>query len=456
MVIDDAAPSEKSQQPPGYPSVAALRHDFIWGVSTSAFQIEGATAEDGRGPSIWDTKGRRGEIANKDTGDVACDHYHRFPEDIRLMQQLGLQAYRFSVAWPRVLPLGQGAPNEKGLAFYDRLIDALLGAGIEPWLCLYHWDLPQALEDRGGWTTRDCVEWFAGYANLVAERYGDRVKRFATFNEPSIFTLFGFGFGRKRASFGIEPLHKAIHHVNLAHGSAIKILRSRVVGASLGAIHNYQLCFPSAPADRQAAALCDAYWNRAFADPQCLGSYPQLMQSSIEPYLQPGDMTCIHQGVDWFGVNHYSPVFVKTDAEGTLGFDFGDRPPELPVTPVNWPIKPEAFRDTLLRVHECYACPIYVLENGFGSPDKPDDSGAVMDHDRIAYLRAYVGAMNDAAAAGADVRGYFVWSLLDNFEWDSGYSVRFGLTYIDYPTQRRIPKASFEWYRGLIKTARNR
>ena len=439
-----------------YPSLAALPHNFIWGVSTSAFQIEGAAAEDGRGPSVWDTKGRRGEIANKDTGDVACDHYHRYPEDIRLMQQLGLQAYRFSVAWPRVLPLGRGARNEKGLAFYDRLIDALLGAGIEPWLCLYHWDLPQALEDRGGWTTRDCIEWFAAYASLVAERYGDRVKRFATFNEPSIFTLFNFGFGRQRSASNVEALHKAIHHVNLAHGSAIKILRQRVPGVSVGAIHNYQPCFPSAPAEQQAAELCDAYWNRAFPDPQCLGVYPQLMQPAIEPYLRPGDMECIHQTVDWFGVNHYSPIFVKADAEGTLGFEFGDRPAELPVTPFNWPIKPEAFRDTLLRVNERYARPIYVLENGFGSFDKPDAKGAVIDRDRVAYLRAYVGAMNDAAAAGADVRGYFVWSLLDNFEWDSGYSVRFGLTYVDYATQRRIPKASFDWYRGLIKTAQAR
>ena len=211
------------------PAIAALRRDFIWGVSTSSFQIEGAVNEDGRGPSVWDTRGHQGLVANKDTGDVACDHYHRYPEDIALMQKLGIQAYRFSVAWPRVLPQGRGAPNELGLAFYDRLIDALLAAGIEPWLCLYHWDMPQAIDDLGGWTTRDIVGWFADYAALVADRYGDRVKRFATFNEPSIFTLFGFAFGSGQEDKpSADRLHRAIHHVNLSHGAAVDVLRAKV------------------------------------------------------------------------------------------------------------------------------------------------------------------------------------------------------------------------------------
>ena len=256
----------------GLPSISALRRDFIWGVSTSAFQIEGATHEDGRGLSTWDLRCQRGEIANHDTADIACDHYHRFPEDIALMQRLGIQAYRFSVAWPRVLPQGRGTANEAGLAFYDRLIDALLAAGIEPWLCLYHWDLPQALEDLGGWTARDCAGWFADYAALVASRYGDRVKRFATFNEPSIFTLFGYGFGAAAAGVaGMDKMHRAIHHVNLAHGAAVDAVRQHAPGSSIGAIHNYQACLPSTPADAQAAAICDAYWNHAFPDPQCLG-----------------------------------------------------------------------------------------------------------------------------------------------------------------------------------------
>jgi beta-glucosidase len=444
-------------QRPELAPIAALRPDFIWGVSTSSFQIEGATREDGRGPSVWDTRCQKGEIANHDTGDIACDHYHRYPEDIALMQRLGIQAYRFSVAWPRLLPQGRGTPNEPGLAFYDRLIDAILAAGIEPWLCLYHWDMPQALDDLGGWTTRDCVAWFADYAALIANRYGDRVKRFATFNEPSIFTLFGYGFGGgKRDTSGVESLHRAIHHVNLAHGAAVDAVRARVPGSSIGAIHNYQPCLPSTPADAQAAERCAAYWNLTFPDPQCLGSYPLLMRAVMAPHMQAGDLACIHRPVDWFGLNHYSPVFLKADANARLGFSFGDKPPEIPITPIGWPIVPDAFRDTLLTVRKNYGLPIYVMENGLGGYDKPDESGAVVDNNRIAYLHAYIGAMNEAAAAGADIRGYFVWSLLDNFEWDFGYAVRFGLTYIDYPTQRRTPKASFHWYRDMIKAARER
>lgn len=436
--------------------IGRIRRDFIWGVSTSSFQIEGATREDGRGPSVWDTYGQTGAIANHDTGDVACDHYRRYPDDIALMQKLGVQAYRFSVAWPRVLPKGRGMPNEAGLAFYDRVIDVLLAAGIEPWLCLYHWDLPQALDDLGGWTTRNSVGWFADYAALVADRYGDRVKRFATFNEPSIFTLFGLGFGTgKRATTSVDALHRSIHHVNLAHGAAVDAIRARVPDSLLGAIHNYQPCLASRPGDKNAAERCDAYWNNAFPDPQYLGTYPHLMRSAIEPHMQAGDLARIRRPVDWFGLNHYSPVFVKTDTNSVTGFGFGDRPPEIPVTPNGWPIMPDSFRDTLLSVSKRYALPVYVLENGFGGFDKPDATGAVIDTDRIEFLRAYIGALNAAVVGGADIRGYFIWSLLDNFEWDAGYSVRFGLIYIDYPTQRRIPKASFEWYRDLIKTARN-
>jgi beta-glucosidase len=440
-----------------FPPLAALRPDFIWGVSTSSFQIEGAAREDGRGPSVWDTYGERGEIANHDTGEIACDHYHRYREDVALMRRLGVQAYRFSVAWPRVLPQGRGAANEKGLAFYDRLIDALLEADIEPWLCLYHWDLPQALDDLGGWTTRDMVGWFADYAALVAKRYGARVKRFATFNEPSIFTLFGSGMGGgRRDRAGRDTFHRALHHVNLAHGAAVDVLRAHAPGSLVGCIHNVQPALPSSPADAQAAETCDAYWNKAFPDPQILGLYPSAMQAAIEPHMQAGDLARIRRPLDWFGLNHYSPVFIKADATARLGFSFGDKPAATPVTAIDWPIAPDAFRDTLRLVSERYGLPVYVLENGLGNHDKLDDAGGVVDGDRIAYLRAYIGALDEAVAAGADVRGYFVWSLLDNFEWDQGYSVRFGLVYVDYPTQRRIPKASFAWYRRLIEIARGR
>ncbi|NVN84494.1 MAG: beta-glucosidase [Rhodopseudomonas sp.] len=442
---------------PGPPSIPHLSKDFIWGVSTSSFQIEGATQEDGRGLSIWDSYGRTGQVRNNDTGDIACDHYHRYKEDVALMRTLGIQAYRFSVAWPRVLPNGTGAVNEAGLAFYDRLIDELLASDIEPWLCLYHWDLPQALEDRGGWMNRESVAWFTDYATLIGKRYGRRVKRFATFNEPAIFSLFSRSFGTRDRSAD-DKLNRWIHHVNLAHGAAVDALRAQAPGALIGCIHNYQPIIPSSAseADVKAAALVDAYWNQAYPDPQYLGEYPQAIRAGIEPHMQPGDLARIHRPLDWFGLNHYSPVYINSDPSALIGMGWGPKPAEIPRTPIDWTIEPDAFRDTLLTVSKRYGLPVYVTENGYGRGDdeKPDEIGAVADPGRVDFLRSYISALDAAVAAGADVRGYFVWSLLDNFEWDSGYSVRFGLTYIDYKTQRRIPKSSFKWYADVIRLAR--
>jgi len=433
---------------------------FVWGVSTSSYQIEGAVTEDGRRPSIWDVYCRQtGRIVNGDTGDVACDHYHRYREDVSLMHKLGVGAYRFSVAWPRVMPSGQGEANERGVEFYDRLIDTLLAANIEPWLCLYHWDLPQALGDRGGWTNRDCAAWFADYATLIGSRFGDRVKRFATFNEPSIFTLFGYCLGGQAPGISdLCSLLRAIHHVNLGHGAAIDRLRASVTGASLGAIHNCQPCRPATadPADSTAAKKLDAYWNGAFPDPQLRGVYPSLLADLIAPYQHPDDAAKICRSVDWFGLNHYSPVYVRAGDANPLGIAFGDAPPDVPRSDMGWPIEPTAFAQTLSDIHKRYNLPIYVLENGTASHDKIGTTGLVTDQPRIDYLRAYVGAMLEAIENGADVRGYFVWSLLDNFEWGSGYSQRFGLVYVDYPTQRRIPKTSFHWYAGLIEPTSKR
>jgi len=435
----------------------SARRRFIWGVSTSSYQIEGAADQDGRGPSIWDSYCRQaGRVANGDSGDVACDHYHRYREDVGLMRELGVTAYRFSVAWPRVLPKGRGAANEAGLAFYDRLIDALIAAGIEPWLCLYHWDLPQALDDLGGWTNRDCALWFADYAALIARRHGDRVKRFATFNEPSVFTLLGFCLGGQAPGIADHALLlRAIHHVNLAHGAAVDVLRANVPQASLGIIHNRQPCLPArdTPQDVAAAQKFDAYWNGAFPDPQLLACYPQSLAETIAPYQQPGDLARICRPIDWFGLNHYSPLYLKADDRTPLGVGFGDTPPGVPRTSIGWPVQPDAFRDTLLEIHRRYRLPIYVTENGTAAADRIDENGEVADQPRIDFLQAYTAAMFEAIKAGADVRGYFVWSLLDNFEWGSGYGPRFGITYVDYPTQRRIPKASFHWYARLIKAS---
>ncbi len=426
---------------------------FLWGVSTSSFQIEGAAHSEGRGDSIWDTYCREpGRVKGGDTGDIACDHYHRYAEDVALMRELGVDAYRFSISWPRVMPKGCGAPNEPGLAFYDRLIDALLKAGIEHWICLYHWDLPQALHERGGWQNRDIAGWFADYAALLAHRYGDRVKRFASFNEPCVFTLFGYGMGWNAPGIADKAaLHQAIHHVNLSHGLAIDVLRDLVKNASLGAIHNRQPCFPATPRAEDAAAAerFSQYWNDAFPSPQHFACYPPALAAAIEPYVRPGDMARIARPVEWFGLNHYSPHYIKADTN-LIGATFGAPPDDVPRTPIGWPIVPDAFRDTLLDLHTRFRLPIYVLENGTAADDRLDEAGRVEDPGRIAYLQAYTDAMRAAIARGADVRGYFVWSLLDNFEWASGYSQRFGLTYVDFKTQRRIPKASARWYADLI------
>ncbi|MCC7273382.1 MAG: beta-glucosidase [Alphaproteobacteria bacterium] len=444
--VVDAAPT---------PDTSAWPAGFLWGVSTSAYQIEGGARDDGRGPGIWDTYVRqRGRIANGDTGDVACDHYHRHREDIALMRELGVGAYRFSVAWPRVLPRGRGATNAAGLDFYDRLIDDLLAAGIEPWLCLYHWDLPQALQDLGGWEARDSAGWFADYAALVARRYGDRVKHIATFNEPGVFTLFGFVLDWQAPGIRDRAAYlRAMHHVNLAHGAAVDVLRDLVPGARIGAIHNRQPCVPlgDQDADRAAARMLDACWNRAFPDVQIDAAYPAELAAAIEPYQQAGDLARICRPLDWFGLNHYSPIYARADATAPLGFAWCDAPATVPRTAIGWGIDPESFRDTLLDVHRRYRLPIYVTENGTGDILPVDARGEVADHDRIAFLRGYVAAMGEALAGGADVRGYFVWSLLDNFEWGAGYSQRFGLVHVDYATQRRIPKASARWYAGLIR-----
>ena len=430
---------------------------FIWGVSTSSYQIEGAVNEDGRGPSIWDTYCRQsGRIANGDTGDVACDHYHRYGEDIALMRDLGIDAYRFSISWPRVMPNGRGEVNEAGVSFYHRLIDRLLASGIEPWLCLYHWDLPQALGDLGGWTNRDCSRWFADYASLIGQRFGDRVKRYATFNEPSVFTLFGYCLGGQAPGIS-DPRSflAAIHHVNLAHGAGVDRLRATVPAASIGAIHNCQPCRPARPEpeDRLAAQKLDAYWNGAFPDPQILGHYPPLLADAMTEFQKPEDLANICRPVDWFGLNHYSPHYTVANTSNPLGIGFGPAPADVPRSSMGWPVEPDAFRETLIKTHSRYRLPVYVLENGTASPDAIDAGGAVADQSRIDYLRAYTAAMFEAIGAGADVRGYFIWSLLDNFEWGSGYSQRFGLVYVDYPTQRRIPKTSFRWYAGFIKSA---
>ena len=438
------------------PRLLKFRKDFVWGVSTSAFQVEGATSEDGRGQSIWDRRCKtKWGVTDGSNADVTADHYHRYKEDIALMKDLGVGAYRFSVAWPRVQPKGRGVVNQAGLDFYDRLVDSILEAGIEPWLTLYHWDLPQALDDLGGWTNRDCAGWFADYAAIVARRFGDRVKRFATFNEFSVFTLFGYAIDWAAPGVVDKASHlRAIHHVNLAHGAGVDVVRALVPGASIGAIHNCQQVYPEGnkPENVEPAALLDEHWNLAFPDPQLLGYYSPRIAQAIEPYVQGGDMAKICRPIDWFGLNHYGPIFAKADPNTTWGFMWGDSPPDAPDHGIGWPIFPEDFRDMLVRLTRRYRLPVYVTENGCGGSDVVDEHGAVNDKHRVIYFDVYTRAMADAVDLGADVHGYFVWSLLDNFEWGSGYTTRFGLIHVDFETGKRTPKLSAAWYKRLLES----
>ncbi len=428
---------------------------FLWGVSTAAYQIEGAVREDGRGPSIWDTFSHHpGKILGGDNGDVACDHYHRWPEDVALMRELGIGAYRLSTAWSRILPEGRGRVNDKGLEFYDRLIDGILEAGIEPWICLYHWDLPQSLEDRGGWQNRDTAAWFADYAQLTVRRLGDRVKHWATFNEPNCACVKGYGDGEHAPGIrGRLNALTAIHVMNLAHGLGIGAMRSERADLLLGNIYNFHPYEPASEREQDeiATMMLDALWNRSFPDPQMLGHYPEPLAAEIEAWVQPGDLDIIKQKPDYFAFNHYSGSRVRHDPDHPFEAVALPPPPGTPVTDMGWEIAPDTFRAVMIEAKERYAgdLPIYILENGAAFPDQVEQDGRIRDHQRVSYLRGYLGAVLDAIEAGVPVRGYFVWTLMDNFEWALGFSKRFGLVHTDYETLERRPKDSFEFYAEL-------
>ena len=440
--------------------------DFRWGVSTSAYQIEGAVTEGGRGPSTWDTFcAEPGRILNGDTGAVACDHYHRYAEDVALMRDLGVDTYRFSFAWPRIQPDGRGSGNAEGLAFYDRLIDELLAAGIQPAPTLFHWDTPQPLEDAGGWMERDITERFADYAAILAERFADRVPLWMTINEPMVITLLGYAVGGhapgKQLGFDALPV---AHHQLLAHGRAVQALRAGGA-ASVGIASNHAPTWPASDSaeDQQAAGLYDNLINWLFADPVLLGRYPEGFGEAM-PGPVAEDLAVISTPLDWFGLNHYAPVRVgaPTGDPDTAATDGIPMPAGLPFEPramddypktdFGWPIVPEAFGEILRTLKDRYGDklpPIYITENGCAINDGPVD-GVVADQRRIDYLDGYLRELKKAIDDGVDVRGYFQWSLLDNFEWSVGYAQRFGLIHVDFETQVRTPKASYHWYRNLI------
>ncbi len=435
--------------------------DFVWGTATASYQIEGAVHDDGRGVSIWDTFSHTpGKTLNGDTGDVADDHYHRWQGDLALLKELGIRAYRFSVAWPRILPDGVGRINPAGLDFYDRLVDRLLAEGITPFVTLYHWDLPQALQDRGGWGSRDTIDAFVTYTDIVAKRLGDRVKHWMTHNEPWVVAFLGNLLGMHAPGFKDLPLSLAVaHNVLVSHGRAVPVIRAASQGAQVGIVLNPHVVISASdsPEDALAAQHFDGFMNRWFLDPLYGRGYPADMLAlfgSSAPTIHPGDMEAIAVPTDFLGVNTYSPAFVRADPDAALGLgslspeELGARGYEL--TTMGWPVVPDGMRMLLERLHRDYAPgALYVAENGAAFPDAPS-GGRVHDPRRIAYLDGYLHGAYQALEAGVPLRGYFVWSFMDNFEWSLGYGQRFGIVYVDYETLERTPKDSAYWYRDVI------
>ena len=429
----------------------AFPADFVWGASTSSYQIEGAVDQDGRGKSIWDVFSHTpGHVKNGDTGDVACDHYHRWRQDIDLLSCGNFSGYRFSTAWPRILPSGSGAIEQRGLDFYDRLVDGLIANGLAPWLCLYHWDLPQALQVRGGWLDRDTCEKFADYASIVSKRLGDRVKHWAILNEPNVHALFGYGTGTHAPGLtGLGNMLAAAHHLNLAQGRALQALRTERPDLRLGTVISLQPVRPSSnnAEDRRAAERFDAMWNGACLDPLMKGAYPASVAAEFAPLVANGDFATMRQPIDYLGVNYYSPMYVVNAPQSLFGAWFGTAPVGTRFTAMGWPIDADALTEQLARLRDRYGNPeLYVTENGACYDDHLAPSGAIQDDERIAYLRDHLVGARRALAAGVKLRGYFVWSLLDNFEWAEGYSRRFGVVYVDFKTLERTPKASYHWF----------
>jgi beta-glucosidase len=430
---------------------------FIWGVSTSSYQIEGAAKEGGRGPSIWDTFSRiPGAVANADNGDIACDHYHRYNEDLDLMKWLGVGAYHFSIAWPRVIPTGSGPLNKVGMDFYDRLIDGALERGITPWPTLYHWDLPQALQDKGGWNNRECAHWFAEYSYLMAEAFSDRVKNWVTINEPFCSAWLGHLYGVMAP--GIKDLQTGInasHHLLLGHGLAVRAIREAASDVKVGITLNFTpaITIGDSEEDQRAVQLADGFDNRWFGDPVFKASYPQDLVSAFnrEVPIHAGDMQIISTPVDFLGLNYYF--------RQTVAYDPSAQPlpykqvtaPNVERTGMGWEVHAQTFTELLTRINKDYAPKeIFITENGSAWDDEVVN-GKVDDPNRVRYLERHIDAMFDAKKQGVPISGYFAWSLMDNYEWAYGYAKRFGLIYVDYPTQQRIPKTSAYYYRERIK-----
>jgi beta-glucosidase len=462
-------------EPVGRPDPAGVTFPpgFLWGAATASYQIEGAASADGRTPSIWDTFSKTpGRVAHGHTGDVACDHYHRMPDDVRLMAELGLRSYRFSLAWPRIQPDGAGPVNQAGLDFYRRLVDELLAHDIEPWVTLYHWDLPQPLEDAGGWPVRDTAGRFAEYAQLAHAALGDRIRYWTTLNEPWCSAFLGYGSGAHAP--GREDRAAAVraaHHLMLGHGMAVRAIRAADPTSQLGITLNLYAMSPltSSPGDADACRRIDGVANRFFLDPVLLGRYPADVVEDMRGvsdfgHVRDGDLKIISEPLDLLGINYYSRHVVAAPVHGEEPAPYWRKPSSwpgsedvrfvtrgIPVTEMNWEIDAPGLVETLRRVHDQYPeLPLYVTENGSAFLDEVVD-GQVDDPQRLAYFDSHLRACADAIGAGVPLKGYFAWSLLDNFEWAYGYTRRFGLVHVDYETQRRIIKSSGRWYAEVIR-----
>jgi beta-glucosidase len=424
---------------------------FVFGAATAAYQIEGAWDADGKGRSIWDVFCRH--------GDVACDHYHLYREDVALMAELGLDAYRFSVSWPRVIPEGVGAVNEAGLDFYDRLVDALLEQGIRPFCTLYHWDLPQALQDRGGWASRDAPLWFADYAALLGARLGDRVRHWMTLNEPEVIAFAGHAYGGHPPGLRDWDLTlRVAHQLHLAHAAGVHALRAEQPGCEVGIALNLSPVHPATRAAEDAAAAerLDGAHNRWFLDPIFGRGYPRDLVEWYGPRLPEtaaAEIWEVGDDLDFLGVNYYTRTVVRAEGDEPLRLTRVE-PTDVEVTEMGWEVYPDGFRELLLRLDRDYApAQLYVTENGAAFDDQPDGDGRVEDEARTRYLWRHLAALADAIEADVPLGGYFAWSLMDNVEWQHGTSKRFGIVAVDYATQRRTPKASGRWYGEIIRAA---
>ena len=444
----------------------AFPNGFVWGVAAAAYQIEGACATDGRRPSVWDALcARPGAVFGGHAGDVACDHYHRYPEDVALIAELGAKAYRLSISWPRVLPTGLRPINEAGLDFYDRLIDALLSRGVKPWVTLFHWDYPLDLYHRGGWLNRDTVDWFGDYTEVVVKRLGDRVRHWMTLNEAQCFVGLGHrtGVHAPGMSYSRADVLRVAHHALLAHGRAVRVIRQTATAKpSIGWAPHGSIAYPVSAAERDIEAARremfavprEDHWyfcTSWFADPVVLGRYPEDGLQSFGTDLPAGferDLEQIAQPLDFFGVNIYQGQPIAADADGRAVKV--NRPAGYPHTMCHWPVEPEVLYWGPRFLHARYKLPLYITESGCASMDWVHQDGHVHDAPRIDYTARHLTALREAIRDGADVRGYFHWSFLDNFEWAEGYRMRFGLIYVDYSTMERIPKDSYMWYQQVI------